>query len=57
VSVASDGTAWGVNASDKIYRRTGNAWTQVSGALKQLDAGSTDVVWGASSSDNIFRLQ
>ena len=55
VSVASDGTVWGVNASDKIYRRTGNAWTQVPGALKQLSVGNASTIWGVNASDDIYR--
>jgi hypothetical protein len=55
VSVASDGTVWGVNASDNIYRRTGNTWTQVPGALKQLSVGNASTIWGVNASDNIFR--
>ena len=54
VSVASDGTVWGVSASDKIYRRTGNAWTQVPGALKQLSVGNASTAWGVSSADRIY---
>ena len=46
VSVAADGTVWGVNAADKIYRWTGSAWEQVAGALSQISAGSAAQVWG-----------
>lgn len=55
VSAAPDGTVWGVNASDKIYRWHGNGWTQVPGALKQISVGSATHVWGVNSDDKIYR--
>ncbi len=55
VSVAADGTVWGVNASDKIYRRGASAWEQVSGALKQISVGSAAVVWGVNADDKVYR--
>jgi virginiamycin B lyase len=56
VSVAQDGTVWGVNSSDNIFRWTGNGWQQVPGALKQISVGNTTNVWGVNSADNIFKL-
>ncbi len=55
VSVAADGTVWGVNADDKIYRRDGNAWTQISGRLKQIDVGNAGAIWGVNADDKIYR--
>src|SRR5690554_4049768 len=55
VSVAADGTVWGVNAADQIYRRDGNAWTRISGALKQVSVGSASQVWGVNAADKIYR--
>ncbi|MDH3938748.1 MAG: hypothetical protein OEV68_15600, partial [candidate division Zixibacteria bacterium] len=55
VSVAKDGTVWGVNSSDYIYRRAGNSWQRVSGGLKQVSAGASDKVWGVNVNDNIYR--
>ena len=46
VSVGSDGTVWGVNAANNIYRRTGSTWTNVPGNLKQISAGASNQVWG-----------
>ncbi|OJY24734.1 MAG: hypothetical protein BGO98_19080 [Myxococcales bacterium 68-20] len=55
VSVAADGTVWGVNAADKIYRWTGSAWEQVAGALSQISAGSAAQVWGVNSDGKIYQ--
>ncbi len=54
-SVGNDGTVWGVNAGDDIFRRNGNAWERVSGALKQISVGNAANVWGVNRNDNIFR--
>ena len=55
VSVAADGTVWGISANDSIYRRDGNSWTKIPGALKQISVGSANHVWGVNSSDYIYR--
>ena len=55
VSAAADGTVWGVNASNSIFRRAGGQWETVAGALKQVSAGSASVVWGVNSDDKVFR--
>jgi hypothetical protein len=55
VSVAADGTVWGVNAADNIYRWNGSSWTQVSGALKQISVGSATLIWGVNAADKIYR--
>ena len=47
---------WGVNSAGNIYRCpnpcTGQ-WVQIAGALKQIDVGDHDEVWGVNS--NIFK--
>ncbi|MGH9225183.1 MAG: tectonin domain-containing protein, partial [Acidimicrobiales bacterium] len=40
VSAASDGTVWGVNAGNQIFRRRPEFWEQVPGSLKQVSVGS-----------------
>ncbi len=55
VSVGADGTVWGVNSADQIYRRSGDGWEQIPGALKQVSVGATSQVWGVNSADQIFR--
>lgn len=55
VSMAADGTLWGVNAKDNIFRREKNAWTPVAGALKQISVGSAANVWGVNADDKVFR--
>ena len=46
---------WGVNANDQIYRRTGSAWEEGPGALKQLSTGGAALVWGVNKDDKIYR--
>ena len=48
ISAAADGTVWGVNSSDTIYRRTGSTWTSISGKLKQISVGSSAHIWGVN---------
>ncbi|HKO58023.1 MAG TPA: tectonin domain-containing protein [Thermoanaerobaculia bacterium] len=56
VSAGSDGTVWGVNASDDIFRYQGNnSWQNVGGKLKQISVGNANNVWGVNASDDIFR--
>jgi hypothetical protein len=56
VSVGADGTVWGVNAVDRIFRSDNPGdWTQVDGALKQISVGDHDTVWGVNAADSIFR--
>lgn len=39
----------------EIYRRTGNSWTQVSGALKHVSVANDGTVWGVNDDDEIYR--
>jgi hypothetical protein len=55
VSVADDGTVWGVNSEDEIYRWEGARWQQATGSLKQICAGSATRL-GVNGNDNVFRL-
>lgn len=55
VSIAADGSAWGVDGSDAIYRRDGSSWTSISGYLKQISVGSASKIWGVNSGDYIYR--
>lgn len=47
---------WGVNANDKIYKRSGSsgAWAPVDGGLKDVSVGN-GVVWGVNANDEIFK--
>ncbi|MFJ7496810.1 tectonin domain-containing protein [Streptomyces sp. NPDC097727] len=55
---SADGIVRHVNSADDIYRWTGDqgsaGWTQVSGSLKAISAGSRTNVWGATG-DGIYR--
>jgi hypothetical protein len=55
VSVAADGTVWGVNSLDNIFRWNGNGWDQVSGQLTQISVGNAAAIWGVNAHDEIYR--
>ena len=55
VAVGQDGTVWGVNANDEIFRRDGNAWQRIAGSLKQISVGDAGDIWGVNRNDEIFR--
>jgi hypothetical protein len=55
VAVGQDGTVWGVNANDEIFRRDGSSWTRIAGALKQISVGDAGDIWGVNRNDEIFR--
>jgi hypothetical protein len=54
VAAAADGTVWGVNSANNIFRWTGSGWQPVPGALKQISTGDVNKVWGVNSADAIF---
>ncbi|MCP4088448.1 MAG: hypothetical protein GY746_01455 [Gammaproteobacteria bacterium] len=57
VSVAADGTGWGVNSNNEIYRRKDDrrGWDRIPGSLVQISHGSDSAVWGVNSKDKIYR--
>ncbi len=57
ISVAADGTVWGVNKQNEIYHKKDDdsEWEKVPGALTQISHGSDSNVWGVNSKDEIFR--
>jgi hypothetical protein len=57
ISVGSAGLIWGVNASDQIFRYTGeNEWQQIQGGLKHVSVASDGTVFGVNANNEIFRL-
>ena len=60
VSVASDGTVWGVNANDEIFKYqygVSDAWKLESGSLQQISVGSANLVWGVNANNEIYRFR
>ena len=52
VDVGIDGTVWGVNANDDIYRYLGeNNWQKIDGKLKQISVGRANHLFGVRSRD------
>jgi len=56
VSVGADGTTWGVNHKQHIFRWDNN-WTRIKGRLKQISVGSKDYVWGINSKGQVFQWE
>jgi len=56
ISIAEDGTTWGVSANGNIYRRDGNSWTKIAGSLDNISVGSANHVWGVSSNNKIWKF-
>ena len=56
VSVAADGSVWGVNEDDEIYSWNGTSWTQLPGALKQISVGDANTIWGVNEDDEIYQF-
>lgn len=58
ISVGADGTAWGVNGSEQVFRynSSSQSWQQQSGiTLSVLAVGSSSAVWGLNSVGNIYQ--
>ncbi|HZS36009.1 MAG TPA: tectonin domain-containing protein [Polyangia bacterium] len=45
ISGAADGTVWGVDASNKIFRYNGSGWDAMPGAATRIAVGSAAQVW------------
>ncbi|QQS40408.1 MAG: hypothetical protein IPM63_13700 [Acidobacteriota bacterium] len=54
VSVANDGTTWGVTGDDNIVQWSGGRWGGVPGKLKQISVGSLYFVFGVNSAGQVF---
>lgn len=55
ISVGSDGTVWGVNSSNRVFKRGRGGWKQLRGRIKQLDVGSRKHIWGVGTDDRVYR--
>jgi virginiamycin B lyase len=53
----NDKTLWGVNAENQIFTKTlsNRSWTRVSGSLRNVAVGPSEVIWGVNGGDEIFR--
>lgn len=57
ISVGADGSVWGLNSSQQIYRydSASQDWTNIPGALQQIVVGSSTAVWGLNEYQQIYR--
>jgi hypothetical protein len=53
----NDKTLWGVNADQQIFTKGlfDRGWTPISGSLKNVAVGPSEVIWGVNGRDEIFR--
>jgi glucose/arabinose dehydrogenase len=56
ISTGSDGVAFAVTKSEKVYRRDGDNWTQLSGAFTKIAARNANEVWGIDAFGNTSRF-
>jgi hypothetical protein len=58
VSVADDGTVWGVDASQRVFHLVPgrDRFEQITGSLKQISVGSRSQVWGVSAASKAYRF-
>jgi hypothetical protein len=56
IRVGADGTVWGINSSQNIFRFDGNQFGNVPGQLTQISVGNSAHVWGLTQQQTIFRF-
>lgn len=55
VSAAGDGTVYGVNSVNAVFKYTGtNSWKPVAGTLTQVSVGDVSRIWGINEDGDIF---
>jgi hypothetical protein len=54
--VAFDGTAWGLNSANQIWRFNAQkqSWDSIAGLLSQISVGADAVVWGLDASGQTY---
>ncbi len=57
ISVGADGTIWGINGADLIYRYDPNtqSWVQAPGNLARISVGANGSVWGLDAAGHVYR--
>jgi hypothetical protein len=58
ISVAADGTVWGVNKESKIYKWLNGIpqWEEVPGRLATVAVGSKTNIWGVDRVGEVYRF-
>jgi glucose/arabinose dehydrogenase len=56
ISTGSDGVAFAVTKSEKVYRRDGNNWTELPGSFTTIAARNSNEVWGIDAFGNASRF-
>jgi hypothetical protein len=58
ISVGSDGTVWGINPREDVYRFNFDTqrFDQIPGALRQIAVGAGDAIWGINAAGLVFHF-
>jgi virginiamycin B lyase len=54
ISIAADGTIWGVDVSQKVWEWGGSAWNSMPGTLVEVAVGAASNIWGLNSTGAVF---
>jgi len=56
IATGADGTTWGVNSVDDIYRYKGrNRWDHIDGKLTSIGVDASGNAWGINSNKDIYK--
>ncbi len=57
LSNGADGTVWGINAQQQIYRYESQteSWVNVPGSLVQISVGNANNIWGVNAAQQVYR--
>jgi hypothetical protein len=57
VAVAFDGTVWGLNSAQQVWRFNAQkqSWDSIAGQLTQISVGADAVVWGVNASGQTYQ--
>jgi len=53
--VGSDGTVWGVSASQEIFYYEAKIWHKIPGLLNQISVGAANMVYGVNSKQEVYQ--
>ncbi len=59
VSVGNASNIWGVDSSNKVFRKSGNLWQHMSNAPSNMDhvsVGSDGAVWGVTTNNKVYQF-
>ena len=55
ISVAKDGSIWGVNSNDDVFYRNGSTWGNIPGKFQSVSVAADGTVMGIASFNNFYK--